>query len=169
VVRAAGDARPGWKVLRVLGNLLKLDGFDQDSSEQVRDAVLGDGVAARLSARFHGSRVIESAQSQAQGSMLERIADVPIYFADPIVRRASSLQNTTDALAPRARLNSATAARLGVAAGQSIRLSQSTSAAASLPVAIDEQVADGVVRLAAAHVTTAALNAMIGPITGEPV
>ncbi|PWG74174.1 NADH-quinone oxidoreductase subunit G, partial [Enterococcus hirae] len=43
--RAPGASRPGWKVLRVLGNLLELEGFDQASSEQVRDALsaqLGD-------------------------------------------------------------------------------------------------------------------------------
>jgi NADH-quinone oxidoreductase subunit G len=169
VVRPAGEARPGWKVLRVLGNLLKLDGFDQDSSEQVRDAVLPGGVPGRLSARFTGSSGAESIQPQSNASTLERIADVPIYFADPIVRRAASLAQTTDAQAPRARLNSTTAARLGVGTGQSIRLSQTPECGAIVPVAIDEQVADGVVRIAAGHVSTAQLNAMIGPITGEPV
>jgi len=169
VVRPAGEARPGWKVLRVLGNLLKLDGFDQDSSEQIRDAVLSDGVSGRLSARCTGSSGAESIQPQSNASTLERIADVPIYFADPIVRRAASLAQTTDAQAPRARLNSATAARLGVGTGQSIRLSQTSESGAIVPVAIDEQVADGVVRIAAGHVSTAQLNAMIGPITGEPV
>ena len=169
VVRPAGDARPAWKVLRVLGNLLNLDGFDQDSSEQVRDAVLSGGVSGRLSVRFLGASGAVSAQSQLNGSSLERIADVPIYFADPIVRRATSLQDTTDAQAPRARLNSATAARLGLGVGQSIRLSQAAAGAATLPVLIDEQVADGVVRLAAGHVASADLNAMIGPIQGEPV
>ena len=169
VVRPAGDARPAWKVLRVLGNLLNLDGFDQDSSEQVRDAVLSGGVSGRLSVRFAATPGAVSAQKPVEGSSLERIADVPIYFADPIVRRATSLQDTTDAQAPRARLNSATAARLGLGVGQSIRLSQAAAGAATLPVLIDEQVADGVVRLAAGHVASADLNAMIGPIQGEPV
>jgi NADH-quinone oxidoreductase subunit G len=43
VVRPFGDSRPGWKVLRVLGNLLNLPGFDQDSSEQVRDEIVSTG------------------------------------------------------------------------------------------------------------------------------
>src|SRR5690606_37359256 len=34
-----GESRPGWKVLRVLGNLLGLGGFEQNSSEEVRDAL----------------------------------------------------------------------------------------------------------------------------------
>jgi NADH-quinone oxidoreductase subunit G len=44
VVKARGDARPAWKVLRVLGNVLNLDGFDYESSEEIRDEVLGKGV-----------------------------------------------------------------------------------------------------------------------------
>jgi NADH-quinone oxidoreductase subunit G len=50
VVKPLGDARPAWKVLRVLGNLLGLQGFEQTSSEEVRAQALGDlsTVAARL-------------------------------------------------------------------------------------------------------------------------
>src|SRR5574343_258167 len=44
VVRSRGDARPGWKLLRVLGNVLNLPGVDYTSSEQIRDEVLGKGV-----------------------------------------------------------------------------------------------------------------------------
>ncbi|WP_042548931.1 NADH-quinone oxidoreductase subunit NuoG, partial [Ralstonia solanacearum] len=49
VVRSLGDSRPAWKVLRVLGNLLGLSGFDYDTSETVRDEVLAKPVAGRLS------------------------------------------------------------------------------------------------------------------------
>ena len=37
--RLPGESRPGWKVLRVLANLLNVRGVDYDSSEQVRDAL----------------------------------------------------------------------------------------------------------------------------------
>lgn len=40
VCRPLGDSRPGWKVLRVLGNTLALPGFEYESSEQVRDEIL---------------------------------------------------------------------------------------------------------------------------------
>ena len=43
VVRPLGDARPAWKVLRVLGNVLNLDGFAYESSEAVRDEAIGKG------------------------------------------------------------------------------------------------------------------------------
>jgi NADH-quinone oxidoreductase subunit G len=50
VVRPFGDARPGWKVLRVLGNLLDLDGFSYETSEQVRADITpsGEGFVAGL-------------------------------------------------------------------------------------------------------------------------
>ena len=50
VVRPLGETRPGWKVLRVLGSLLGLPGFEFDTAEEVRDAALGTGdLTARLS------------------------------------------------------------------------------------------------------------------------
>ena len=53
VVKPLGEARPAWKVLRVLGNLLGIAGFDYDSSEQVRDEIAKpDQVAAKLDNRL---------------------------------------------------------------------------------------------------------------------
>jgi NADH-quinone oxidoreductase subunit G len=92
VVRAPGDARPGWKVLRVLGNLLDIPGFDYETSEAVRAAACpAEGIAAKLDNRITGVRV--ALPQPAPG--LQRVADVPSYFADPIVRRAVSLQPTS--------------------------------------------------------------------------
>ena len=50
VVAPLADTRPAWKVLRVLGNMLELDGFDYDTPEQVRADILpaGSNVSARL-------------------------------------------------------------------------------------------------------------------------
>ena len=91
-----GQARPGWKVLRVLGNLLGLDGFEQLSSEEVRDALrneLGSNAATLAEAV---TSVVASAS--ASGT----VVDIPLYQVDSIVRRAASLQRTRDARAPRA-------------------------------------------------------------------
>ena len=49
-------------------------------------------------------------------SGLERIADVPIYFADAVVRRAESLQKMADSAAPKAHLSTALAQQLGLCA-----------------------------------------------------
>ncbi|HVL55697.1 MAG TPA: NADH-quinone oxidoreductase subunit G, partial [Burkholderiaceae bacterium] len=97
------------------------------------------------------------------------IADVPIYFADPLVRRAISLQMTPEARPPKARANTAELRRLGVSHGDKVRLSQPHGGEAELEIAVDDRLADGVLRVAAAHPTTSRLGPMFGPITVERI
>jgi len=96
VVKPRGDARPAWKALRVLGNLLGLAGFSFETSEEVRAEALGDvaTIPARLAARRAEAVSDAPARPAVRAGALERIADVPIYAVDPIVRRASALQRT---------------------------------------------------------------------------
>jgi NADH-quinone oxidoreductase subunit G len=170
VVRPAGDARPGWKVLRVLGNLLGMSDFDFDTAEQVRDAALPSDLSARLS--NHTSAPVATAPAHA-GKGLQRIAEVPIYAADPIVRRAPSLQMTADAAAPVVGMNAALLAEMRLADGDLVRVSQQTLVGNAgdvvLTAKLDAGLADGVVRIPAAHPMTAALGAMIGPVSVERV
>jgi len=164
VVRPRGDARPGWKVLRVLGNVLALPGFDYDSSEQIRDEIVpvGDEFVAGLDNGTNGIALV----FHNPGNGLQRIADVPIHFADPLARRAQALQKTRDAAAPTARMNTATLAQLGGTVGAQVRVKQG-SGEALLMVVADETVPAGCVRVAAAHSSTAALGDMFGAITVE--
>jgi NADH-quinone oxidoreductase subunit G len=106
---------------------------------------------------------LQPAEALAAGS-LERLADVPIYFADPLVRRAESLQRTRDARAPQARMNAATLASLGLASGERVRVAQGGGEAVVEAVQ-DDTVAAGVVRLATAHASTAGLASMFGAVT----
>ncbi|HEX7640644.1 MAG TPA: NADH-quinone oxidoreductase subunit NuoG [Burkholderiaceae bacterium] len=167
-VRPAGDSRPGWKVLRVLGNLLELDGFDYETSEAVRNEVLacGDLSEANLTAHLNNHTTLILHAAPAASGDLERVADVPIYSTDGVVRRAESLQLTADAQAPKAHLSAALAEKLGIADGAQVRLKQG-SGSAVLAAAIDKKLPDNVVRVAAAHASTAALGAMFGAITVE--
>jgi len=164
VVRPLGDARPGWKVLRVLANALGIDGFGYVTNEAVRaEACPGSDVAGKLDNRISG--VPLGIPDAASG--LQRVADVPIYFADPIVRRAASLQRTRDAQAPRAYLNTGTLAGLGLAPGQRVRIRQG-GGEAEVEVACDDGLAEGCVRLAAAHATTSRLGGMFDAVELEP-
>ena len=104
VVRPLGDTRPAWKVLRVLGNLLGLPGFDADTSLAVLAAAL-PGVAggslldaSRLNNADVGVGPAAADQSPAQTSPCV----APIYQLDGLVRRATSLQLTSDARGARA-------------------------------------------------------------------
>ncbi|MBN8487206.1 MAG: molybdopterin-dependent oxidoreductase, partial [Burkholderiales bacterium] len=164
VVLPRAEARPAWKVLRVLGNLLGLAGFDFDSAEQVRAEALGD--PATLPQRLD-NRVNADFAGGAPGAGLERIADVPIYATDAIVRRAPALQATADAKeAVLAGLPSALWAQLGLQAGDKVRVSQG-GASAVLGATEDASLAANTVRVAAGHPATATLGAMFGAITVE--
>jgi NADH-quinone oxidoreductase subunit G len=166
--RPLADTRPGWKVLRVLGNLLELSGFDYDTSEAIRAEVLGsgslDGLNLTAKLNNHSAGVLPSLSPAT--AELERVADVPLYFTDGIVRRAESLQQTVDAKPPRAVLSAALATRLGVTEGATVRVKQG-SGSAVLACAIDAGQPANVVRVAAGHPSTAALGAMFGAVTVE--
>ena len=157
VVHPLGNARPGWKVLRVLGSLLGRPGFEYDTIEQVREACLnGKDVPKLLSNSIHA----EQPQSQNPAG-IQRIADVPIYFADPLARRSPPLQKTKDARPPRAWMNSRLLAQLGVAAGQPVLV----NGRVKLLAALDDRLPDECVRIAAAHPTTAGVGPMFGAVT----
>src|SRR5262249_31003385 len=80
-VNPLGGARPAWKVLRVLGTMLGKPGFELDTAEQVRAACLGGrSIPGLLSNKIN---IQISSSHKPQG--IQRIADVPIYFADPLV------------------------------------------------------------------------------------
>ena len=167
VVRPLGEARPGWKVLRVLGNVLGLPGFDHDSAEDVRREALGGGsIVAMLDNHLLDARVDAVAPPLASG--IQRIAEVPIYAADAIVRRARSLQQTRDGAAPAARMNRALFEKLGLREGDCVRVRQGAGAAL-VAALIDDRLPELCVRLAAARPETAQLGALFGEIEVERV
>ncbi len=157
------DTRPAWKVLRVLGNLFDLDGFDDDTSESVRDSVLVAGVEARLS-----NQISSAARMVAKVHGLERVADVPIYRTDAMVRRAEPLQATAASKAPTARMSAATLDSLGVQAGDSVSV-RSEQGSITLKAELDNHVAQGAVRIAAAFAETTPLGSSFGQISVERV
>ncbi|GCL62022.1 NADH-quinone oxidoreductase subunit NuoG [Pseudaquabacterium pictum] len=164
VVQPAGEARPAWKVLRVLANLLGLSGFQQETVDDVRAEALGD--AAKLAMRLDNTSAAAIALPAATDG-LQRLADVPIYATDALVRRAPSLQLTADAkLAPQASLPAALWQQLGLAAGDHVRVAQG-GARAVLPARLDASLAANVVRVPAGLAETATLGAMFGAITVE--
>jgi NADH-quinone oxidoreductase subunit G len=94
VVKPLGDTRPSWKVLRVLGNLLGLPGFDFESSQDVLklvQGIAGDQVAADKLSNASDAAIVLSSVTQAVPAVAS------IYQLDSLVRRATSLQLTADA------------------------------------------------------------------------
>ncbi len=159
-VRPLGEARPGWKILRQLGSLLGLAGFEQSDIEELRRelaAATATTAAAGAPTDSPGPVPAVVAEVKLPGS-LERIAEVPIYAVDPIVRRAPALQRTADNPPPAARLNAREAERLGLTEGERVRVLM-VGGEARLPVVIDERVADAAVLIASGYPETAGLPA----------
>ena len=96
-----GQSRPGWKVLRVLGNLLGFKGFEQLSSEEVRDELKA---TVTRSAGIQPAVTVNIAPTSDDGAA---VVDVPAYQLDAILRRAGSLQRTKEGRATRAVYRSA--------------------------------------------------------------
>ncbi|MEN6078766.1 NADH-quinone oxidoreductase subunit NuoG [Chromobacterium piscinae] len=157
VVKPLGETRPAWKVLRVLGNMLSLSGFEQNSAEEVRGE-FGD-LAAKLN-----NALSKVAANPAASSGIVRVGEVPMYQADAICRRAPSLQQTNEAKgAAVVRVHSGLLAKLGVAAGSTALLKQGEGEA-RVSVEADDSLPADVVRVAAAHASTLALGGMFDAI-----
>ena len=165
VVQPLGETRPAWKVLRVLGNLLGLAGFDQQSADEVRLEVLGVE-NKNINKNNNLSYVVAAGATAAAG--LQRIAETPIYAADAIARRAPSLQKTRDGLPPVASMNRALADKLGLRDGDSVRVRQGGGDTV-VDYAIDDKLPVDCIRLAAAREETAVLGAASAELTVERV
>jgi NADH-quinone oxidoreductase subunit G len=172
VCRPLGETRPAWKVLRVLGDLLGLSGFEQQSADEVLAEALGE--AASIAGRLDNRAALPASLPTDLSASLshsptggpdtfERIADVPIYATDPLVRRAISLQLTADARAPRASLPAGLWQSLGLKVGDEVRVTQG-EASAVLVAFEDKTLAAGAVRIPAGHALTARLGAAFGHV-----
>src|SRR6185437_9674654 len=94
-----GESRPGWKILRVLGNLLGLSGFDYQSSEDVRAELTAlVGVPTAYSGPVYSGMHAVGQEAGAQPA--QNVMDVPMYQIDAVVRRAPSLQRTREGRTP---------------------------------------------------------------------
>jgi NADH-quinone oxidoreductase subunit G len=165
VAAPPGEGRPAWKVLRVLGNLVDLEGFDYVDSTEVRDELL------ELCAGMQPDNALGSPGQLAPvqgGGDWERIGGVPMYSVDAQTRRAHALQLTPDAWGDALRLNAAAARTLGLETGGRVRLGQD-GASAEFAVRIDDAVPDGCVWLPTAVPGTEALGPGFGVVTVEKV
>ncbi|MHB8582112.1 MAG: NADH-quinone oxidoreductase subunit NuoG [Gammaproteobacteria bacterium] len=155
MTKPAGESRPGWKILRVLGNLCGLAGFEYLSSEEVGEELRKAVGDLKPDNSFTGTRIVSST---APLKGFQRVAEVPLYSADMLVRRARPLQATRDADTGWVRLCPADAKKLGVTEGERIRVSRD-DASLILPVKCDDSVAAGNVWLAAGIRETAGFGA----------
>jgi len=159
-----GEARPGWRILRVLGNVLGLDGFEHRDCEAVREE-LREQLAEPAGRNEDMVGALSAPEDGAGGEAIWRSGLRPMYSVDPLVRRAAPLQATAEAgRGAGIRMNGRTAGALGLARGQSARVVQEGRECV-LPVHIDELVADHTVTIPPGLAETCTLGPPIGPVT----
>jgi NADH-quinone oxidoreductase subunit G len=163
-VSPLGDARPGWKVLRVLANQFDLEGFDQIASTDVLQEVKAQCADVQLD----NSKVAGSLANYAQISGAIRLGETPIYAGDMLVRRAHSLQQTDDGKALCVKVNSAQADRMKLNNAEKVCVKQN-EVTVVLPLVIDEGVASENIYVPAGYAETAGLGGVYKPITVEKI
>lgn len=160
VVKAYAQSRPTWKVLRVLGNQLGLDGFDYTSSEEVlvRSGLNSDSIASGLNNQVKQVNPVQTLQAAS----LVRVGGVGIYQTDSVVRRSLPLQATVHAQTPTALVHPNTLAALQLSdAAQAVV--KSAQAQVTVALQADASVAENVVSLTL-HPQNKELGAMMNTI-----
>jgi NADH-quinone oxidoreductase subunit G len=149
-VTPAGETRPGWKILRVLGNLFKLAGFEYTAST---------GVLAELQQNINPSARLKARHFVPAPAVkgLQRIAEVSMYSIDPLLRRADALQRTRDNAGPVARMHPREAQRQGVGSSARLRVIAGGESV-TLDFLIDQRIPEGCVLVPAGCPETLALG-----------
>jgi NADH-quinone oxidoreductase subunit G len=161
-VAPPGEARPGWKVLRVLGNLLDLPGFEFNESAEVREELRALCTKAKPDNTPRGDLQALSPSPSASGS--QRVGTLPIYAVDPLVRRAQALQASPLAAPFGVWLNADDAAGLGLKAGDQVQVRQDGDAVTAT-LALDPALPAGSVRIPAGVPGSEALGDQIAVVT----
>ena len=166
-VKPLADSRPAWKVLRVLGGLLGLEGFLLNMPEEVLGEALSENYCSKLDNRSHLSAL--SNDHQLPLTSLERLTDVNIYAGDQIVRRSSALQLTRDAKrGNQVGLDKNLFAQLGLNEGDLVNVTQGNQTV-NMPAIQEANLALGAVRISAGTGISAKLGPMFGPVTVSKV
>ena len=161
VVHALGETRPLWKVLRVLGNMLEIEGFGYNTIEEVRQEMQD---SLDLSAPIPQAKWDKSTlQDQGElGKQLYRVGNVGLYETDAIVRRAKALQQTPQAQLPQAVLHPDTLSNLDLSAGQKVVASQEGGQAVEVVITASDSMAPDTVLLNHHH-----SNSLLGVLIGK--
>ena len=163
-VSPLGEARPGWKVIRVLANQFDLEGFEQISSDEVMQEV--KTLCSEI--QLDNNKVADSVADYANQSGVVRMGDTPIYAGDMLVRRATALQQTEDANVACVKINSKQAAALRLQDTDKVCVKQNDKTTV-MSLVIDEGVADNNISIPAGLVETAGLGGAYGTITVEKI
>ena len=164
VVPPPGEARPGWKVLRVLADCLGVTGVAYNALDELRYEVtrlIGTVQPVNLNA-WLAPEALPSPQNR-----LFRISELPMNSLDPLVRRAHALQSTTDVADGTVHLSSATAGALGLTPGSGVRVKQD-GFEGDFPLTIDERLPRNTILIQAAYHGDRPIGPWVGEVQVEP-
>ncbi|TVQ37737.1 MAG: NADH-quinone oxidoreductase subunit G [Wenzhouxiangella sp.] len=159
VVRPPGQARPGWKILRRLGAMWQIPGFDFSSLDGVSEP-------ASTADKPEDAWSLEPLAVHSGNGTLSRIGDTPMYAGDGLQRRSVPLQGTTHADPVLVRLHPSTASDLGLGETDRLRVTQG-DAAVDLPWQVDSRIAIGAIWLPGSTPETSRLGPAWGSIMIE--
>lgn len=160
--RPLGEAKPAWKIFRVLGNLFNLDGFDYMDIDQVNSEL--KNLIETIPKLPQSALNLGIADEKKNSGELRRIAEWPMYQVDNLVRRASALQEwSAEELLIAARMNTKLASEYGVQSGEIMSFVQGEDQL-DLPVLIDDRIAGNYVLIPAGISATAGFGEHMGSI-----
>ncbi len=160
-VMPKGDSRPAWKVLRVLGNIFDVEGFEYLSSSDVSQEL--QALMSNVKPTSQTVSALSDDVAVAEG--LQRISECAIYSGDAQLRRSPSLQQTSDGLGCLAvQLSRATAEKSNVLDSARLQLKQG-DVEIEMPMVINDRVADGALLVYSGLPQTSGLAADFSPIT----
>ncbi|SKA69970.1 NADH dehydrogenase subunit G [Thiothrix eikelboomii] len=159
VVTPPGEARPLWKVLRVLGNALNLPDFDYLDTNEILAELKLNLQAVKLSTL--GTLPTRLSLPKPVAHTMQRIGEVAMYRTDALVRRAKALQAMTGS--PVVRMHPLDMDHLGISAKDLVRLGQGDSYV-QLPAEMDEAIPVGCVGVQSGTEAARALGAAFGSI-----
>ena len=163
-VEPQGEARPGWKVIRVLANQFDLDGFEQVSSADVMQEVK----TLCSDIQLDNNAVANSVADYSKTTGLNRLGETPIYSGDMLVRRAASLQQTDDAKVASVRINPEQAASLNLQSNDKVCVKQNDKTAV-MTLIIDDDIAVNNIGIPAGLIETAGLGGVFDTVTLEKI
>lgn len=157
-----GEARPGWKVLRVMGNYLQLSGFEQINLQEVRDEI---ALKENLYVAQRGAAEVLAVPVNLSNDKIYLHNETPMYRLDMNLRQAKALQQTADNPAPSVGLNKKVIKKMGLKAGEMVRVSQA-DASIELPLVLDPRLPDQVAFIPSGFKQTCGLSGL-GELTIE--
>ncbi|MEX0614267.1 MAG: molybdopterin-dependent oxidoreductase, partial [Methylophaga sp.] len=168
-VAPRGDSRPGWKILRVLGNLSNVPDFDYVASTDIRDEIADSLTIDEPTQTTQFIPAEPDAIADKSANHLELISDVAMYRTDSLLRRSEALQQTPEnQQAMITRMHPDTAEKMDLADADRLQLRQG-DCVIEVALLLDKDIARGCLYLPVATQNSSELGAAFGLVTVSPM